>query len=203
MSTDFQLNAKVRDVAGKGASRRLRRLANEVPGIVYGDGKAPLNISINQHELLRNLENEAFYSHVISLNVDGKTESVILKDLQRHPSKAQLLHADFLRVSKTKKIVVSVPLHFINEDTCKGVKLGGGSIAHNLTQLEISCLASDLPEYIEVDLADVDAGQILHISDLKLPKGVESVALSHGADHDLPVVSVNKAKGGEEEAPSA
>ncbi|MBC6907258.1 50S ribosomal protein L25/general stress protein Ctc [Saccharophagus sp. K07] len=203
MSTDFQLNAKVRDVAGKGASRRLRRLANEVPGIVYGDGKAPLNISINQHELLRNLENEAFYSHVISLNVDGKTESVILKDLQRHPSKAQLLHADFLRVSKTKKIVVSVPLHFINEDTCKGVKLGGGSIAHNLTQLEISCLASDLPEYIEVDLADVDVGQILHISDLKLPKGVESVALSHGADHDLPVVSVNKAKGGEEEAPSA
>jgi len=203
MSTDFQLNAKVRDVAGKGASRRLRRLANEVPGIVYSDGKAPLNISINQHELFRNLENEAFYSHVISLNVDGKTESVILKDLQRHPSKAQLLHADFLRVSKTKKIVVSVPLHFINEDTCKGVKLGGGSIAHNLTQLEISCLASDLPEYIEVDLADVDAGQILHISDLKLPKGVESVALSHGADHDLPVVSVNKAKGGEEEAPSA
>ena len=202
---DFKLNAKVRDVAGKGASRRLRRLANEVPGIIYGDDKAPQNISINQFELVRHLENEAFYSHVISLNVDGKTENVILKDLQRHPSKVQLLHADFLRVSKTKKITVSVPLHFINEDTCKGVKLGGGSIAHNMTQLEVSCLASNLPEFIEVDLADVDVGQILHISDLKLPKGVESVALSHGADHDLPVVSVNKAKGGdtEEAAPSA
>jgi len=202
---DFKLNAKVREVAGKGASRRLRRLANEVPGIIYGDDKAPQNISINQFELVRHLENEAFYSHVISLSVDGKAENVILKDLQRHPSKVQLLHADFLRVSKTKKIHVSVPLHFINEDTCKGVKLGGGSIAHNMTQLEVSCLASDLPEYIEVDLADVDVGQILHISDLKLPKGVESVALSHGADHDLPVVSINKAKGGETEeaAPSA
>ncbi len=202
---DFKLNAKVRDFAGKGASRRLRRLANEVPGIIYGDDKAPQNISINQFELVRHLENEAFYSHVISLNVDGKTENVILKDLQRHPSKVQLLHADFLRVSKTKKITVSVPLHFINEDTCKGVKLGGGSIAHNMTQLEVSCLASNLPEFIEVDLVDVEVGQILHISDLKLPKGVESVALSHGADHDLPVVSVNKAKGGdtEEAAPSA
>ncbi len=202
---DFKLNAKVREVSGKGASRRLRRLANEVPGIIYGDGKAPQNISINQFELVRHLENEAFYSHIISLNVDGKQENVILKDLQRHPSKVQLLHADFLRVSKTKKITVSVPLHFINEDTCKGVKLGGGSIAHNMTQLEVSCLASDLPEYIEVDLADVDVGQTLHISDLKLPKGVESVALSHGADHDLPVLSVNKPKGGdaEEAAPSA
>lgn len=202
---DFKLNAKVRDVAGKGASRRLRRLANEVPGIIYGDDKAPQNISINQFELVRHLENEAFYSHVISLSVDGKTENVILKDLQRHPSKVQLLHADFLRVSKTKKITVSVPLHFINEDTCKGVKLGGGSIAHNMTQLEVICLAANLPEYIEVDLLDVDVGQILHISDLKLPKGVESVALNHGADHDLPVVSVNKAKGGdtEEAAPSA
>jgi large subunit ribosomal protein L25 len=202
---DFKLNAKVREVAGKGASRRLRRLANEVPGIIYGDDKTPQNISINQFELVRHLENEAFYSHVISLNVDGKAENVILKDLQRHPSKVQILHADFLRVSKTKKITVSVPLHFINEDTCKGVKLGGGSIAHNMTQLEVSCLASNLPEFIEIDLADVDVGQILHISDLKLPKGVESVALSHGADHDLPVVSINKAKGGdsEEAAPSA
>jgi large subunit ribosomal protein L25 len=201
---DFKLNAKVREHAGKGASRRLRRIANEVPGIVYGDNKTPVNISINHNELIRHLEHEAFYSHIITLDLGGQSESVILKDLQRHPAKAQILHADFLRVSKTKKIHVNVPLHFINEDTCKGVKLGGGSIAHNLTQLEVACLASDLPEYIEVDLADVDVGQILHISDLKLPKGVESVALSHGADHDLPVVSVNKAKGGDsEEAPSA
>jgi len=202
---DFKINANVREVAGKGASRRLRRVANEVPGIVYGDDKAPQNISINHHELSRHLEHEAFYSHVIALNIGGKTENVILKDLQRHPSKVQILHADFLRVSKTKKLHVNVPLHFVNEDTCKGVKLGGGSISHNMTHVEVSCLASDLPEYIEVDLADVDVGQILHISDLKLPKGVESVALGHGADHDLPVVSVNKAKGGSdtEETPAA
>jgi len=200
---DFKLNANVRQVAGKGASRRLRRLANEVPGIIYGDGKAPQNISINQFELVRHLENEAFYSHVISLNVGGKEESVIIKDLQRHPSKAQLLHVDFLRVSKTKKITVSVPLHFINEDTCKGVKLGGGTVFRVMTQLEVSCLPADLPEYIEVDVIDMEVGEILHISDLKLPKGVESVALSHGSDHNLPVASVSKTKGDAEDAPSA
>ena len=202
---DFKLNANVREVAGKGASRRLRRVANEVPGIVYGDEKAAQNISINHHELIRHLENEAFYSHIIALNIGGKTENVILKDLQRHPSKVQILHADFMRVSKTKKMHLNVPLHFINEDTCKGVKLGGGVISHNMSQLEVFCLASDLPEYIEVDLLNVEVGQILHISDLKLPKGVESAALSHGADHDLPVESVNKPKGGSdtEEAPAA
>ncbi len=193
---DFTLNANVREVAGKGASRRLRRLANEVPGIIYGGDKAPQNISINQFELVRHLENEAFYSHVISLSVDGKAEDVILKDLQRHPSKVQILHADFLRVSKTRKITVSVPLHFINEETCKGVKLGGGTVFRVMTQLEVSCLPADLPQSIEVDVGDMDVGEIMHISDLKLPKGVESVALSHGSEHNLPVAAVNKAKGG-------
>jgi large subunit ribosomal protein L25 len=200
---DFILNAKVREIAGKGASRRLRRLANEVPGIIYGGDKAPQNISINQFELVRHLENEAFYSHIISLNVDGKTENVIIKDLQRHPSKVQLLHADFLRVSKTKKITVNVPLHFVNEESCKGVKLGGGTVFRVMTQLEVSCLPADLPEYIEVDVIDMEVGEILHISDLKLPKGVESVALSHGSDHNLPVASVSKTKGDAEDAPSA
>ena len=138
---------------------------------------------------------EAFYSHIITLNLGDSSEDVILKDLQRHPAKPKVLHADFLRVSKSKKITISVPLHFINEDKCVGVKTGGGSILHNLTQLEINCLPGDLPEFIEVDLADVDVGQIVHVSDLQLPKGVESVALIQGADHDLPVVSVNKAKG--------
>jgi large subunit ribosomal protein L25 len=195
MSEDFVLNAVARDDLGKGASRRLRRLAEQVPAIVYGGKKKPASISVSHKDLLKHLENEAFYSHIISLVVDGKAEDVILKDMQRHPAKPRVLHADFLRVSKTTKLTTSVPLHFINEETSKGVKLQGGKIVHNMVQLEITCLPANLPEFIEVDLADMELGQILHISNLKLPKGVTSVALSHGPDHDLPVVSISKPKG--------
>ena len=195
MSTeDFILDAQTREDAGKGASRRLRRRAL-VPAIVYGGNKDPQNIAIESKELIKHLEHEAFYSHIISLNIAGKNEDVILKDLQRHPAKAIILHADFLRVSKNQKFTTNVPLHFINEDTAKGVKLQGGVISHSMTQLEISCLPADLPEYIEVDLINVEIGQIVHISDLTLPKGVESVALAHGEDYDLPVVAINKPKG--------
>ncbi|SMF54471.1 LSU ribosomal protein L25P [Alteromonadaceae bacterium Bs31] len=196
MSEDFTLDAALRDDKGKGASRRLRREAGLVPAIVYGGRKKPANITISHNELSKHLENEAFYSHIISLNINGSAEDVILKDLQRHPAKAQIIHADFLRVSKTKKFTTRVPLHFINESTSKGVKLQGGSVSHTMTDLEISCLPGDLPEFIEVDLAEVEVGQIVHISDLQLPKGVESVALAHGADHDLPVANISKARGG-------
>lgn len=195
MSEDFKLNAQARDVQGKGASRRLRRLENKVPAIVYGGKKKPTNITVAHNELIKHLENEAFYSHIIELDIDGKTENVILKDLQRHPAKALVMHADFLRVSKTKKFKTTVPLHFINEDTCEAVKLQGCTIAHSMTELEITCLPANLPEFIEVDFAGVEAGAVIHISDLTLPKGVESVALSHGADHDLTVAIVNKPKG--------
>ena len=126
--------------------------------------------------------------------MEGKTEDVILKDVQRHPAKPVILHVDFLRVSKTQKLQTKVPLHFINEETCVGVKLSGGNISHNMTELDISCLPGDLPEYIEVDVAEVEMGQILHISDITLPKGVESVGLSHGEEHDLPIFTVNKPK---------
>ena len=206
MSTDFTLHAKGREDTGKGASRRLRRLAGEIPAIVYGGKKAAAQISLSQKDVTKALENEAFYSHVISLDVDGKSEDVIIKDLQRHPAKAFVMHMDFFRVSKTTKLQTRAPLHFINEEACVGVKLGGGLIAHSMTELEISCLPKDLPEYIEVDMADVEIGQTLHLSDIKLPKGVESVALSHGDDHDLPVAAVNKPKAVEEisdEAPEA
>ena len=199
MSEDFVLDAQARDDLGTGASRRLRRLEGLVPGIVYGGSKNPVNISINHKDLIKHLENEAFYSHIISLNIAGKAEDVILKDLQRHPSKPQVLHADFLRVSKSTKLHTNVPLHFINEATSKGVKLQGGKVVHNLVQLEVSCLPANLPEFIEVDLGEMEVGQILHISDLKLPKGVTSVALSHGADHDLAVVTMLKPKGGADE----
>lgn len=191
----FEIEVSVREIAGKGASRRLRRLDGQVPGIVYGGSNKPVQISIEHKELVKHLEQESFYSHIIDLKLGGKSESVILKDVQRHPSKPRILHVDFMRISKSRKIIVSVPLHFLNEANCKGIKLGGGLITHTMTQLDISCLPGDLPEYIEVDMLDVELGQTLHISDLKLPKGVESVALSHGPDHDLPVVSVNKPKG--------
>jgi large subunit ribosomal protein L25 len=194
MSNDFQLNATVRNDMGKGASRRLRRLAKVVPAIIYGGKSAPQNISLTQNELEHALENEAFYSHIITLNVEGKTEDVILKDVQRHPAKPVILHVDFFRVSKTQKLQTKVPLHFINEETCAGVKLSGGNISHSMTELDISCLPGDLPEYIEVDVEAVEIGQILHISDIKLPKGVESIGLSHGEEHDLPIFTVNKPK---------
>ena len=194
MPEDFVLNAETREDEGKGASRRLRRLENKVPAIIYGGKKKPANIKLLHKDLIKQLENEAFYSHIITINVDGKEESVILKDLQRHPAKLAVLHADFFRISKTKKFQTNSPLHFINEDTCHGVKVEGGVISHTMTSIEVSCLPADLPEFIEVDMAAVELGQTLHISDVKLPKGVTSVALSHGEDHDLPVVSVNKAK---------
>ncbi|WP_185906533.1 50S ribosomal protein L25/general stress protein Ctc [Teredinibacter haidensis] len=191
---DFTLSVVLRDESGKGASRRLRREADLVPAIIYGGSKNPVNISIPHNELLKHLENEAFYSHIISLDVAGKSEDVILKDLQRHPAKPTVLHADFLRVSKTKKFTTRVPLHFTNEENCKGVKVQGGVISHNMTDVEISCLPANLPEFVEVDLTDLEMGQVVHISDLKLPKGVESVALAHGTDHDLPVANVSKSR---------
>ena len=203
MSTDYTLHAKGREDTGKGASRRLRRLAGEIPAIVYGGKKNPARIALVHKDAMKALENEAFYSHIIALDIDGKSEDVIVKDVQRHPAKAIVLHMDFLRVSKNTKLQTRVPLHFINEDICVGVKLGGGLIAHSMTELEIMCLPADLPEYLEVDMADVDLGQTLHISDIKLPKGVESVALSHGDDHDLPIAAVNKSKAKDEDEEAA
>ena len=207
--SEFTLNAEIREDSGKGASRRLRR-ENGVPAIVYG-GKAgsndrkPQSITLKANELARALEEEAFYSSIITLTVGDKSEQVILKDLQRHPAKDLIWHADFLRVTKSTKIKAHVPLHFINEDSCVGVKMGGGKIAHQLTNLDISCSAGDLPEFIETDMANVEVGTVIHLSDLKLPKGVESLALSHGADHDTSVVTVIAPKGGaaEEEGEEA
>lgn len=192
---DFILNAEARDVSGKGASRRLRREAGLVPAIVYGGRKNPQNVTITLRELTKHLENEAFYSHIITLNIGDSSEQVILKDLQRHPATNFAMHADFLRVSKTKKFNTKVPLHFINEATSKGVKEQGGKVQHSMTELEIACLPADLPEFIEVDLANVELGGIVHISDIVLPKGVESIALQQGEDHDLPVASIFKPKG--------
>ncbi len=189
---DFVLDAQTREDAGKGASRRLRRQAL-VPAIIYGGKKEPQNISILSKELIKHLENEAFYSHIISLNVDGKSEDVILKDLQRHPAKSIVLHADFLRVSKDQKLTTKVPLHFINESKCKGVKTQGGIVNHMVTELEISCLPANLPEFIEVDLLELEVGGLIHVSDLALPAGVDSVDLIH--ENDIAIAAVIKPRG--------
>jgi len=195
MSNAFELNATVRADLGKGASRRLRRLAEMVPAIIYGEGIPAVNISIPHKDIQKALTNEAFYSHIITLHVDGKPEQVVIKALQRHPAKPRIMHADFQRVSADRAIVVAVPLHFINEDKCKGVKIGGGSIIKALNELQISCLPQDLPEFIEVDLSDLGLGEAIHISQIKLPKGVSSVDLAHGHDSDNSVVSVLAPRG--------
>lgn len=195
MTTDFTLNAEKRNAEGKGASRRLRRAEGKVPAIIYGGTEQPEAISVMHKDLAHSLENEAFYSHILTLNVEGKSQSVILKDLQRHPYKPEIMHADFQRVSKNQKLHVNVPLHFLNEEKCEGVRQQGGLISHQLTEVEVVCLPADLPEFIEVDMLNVTIEQILHLSDLTLPKGVELAELSKGADHDLPVVSVHKPKG--------
>ena len=194
MSTNFTINAKSREDTGKGASRRLRRLTGEVPAIIYGGKKDAEKISILHKDITKALENDAVYSSIISLSIDGKAEDTIIKDIQRHPAKQIILHMDFLRVSKTTKLQTRVPLNFINEDICVGVKLGGGLIAHTMTDIEVSCLPKDLPEAIDVDMAEVGVGQIVHLSDLTLPDGVESVSLSQGTDYDLTVATVNKQK---------
>lgn len=197
MSNELTLEATSRSALGKGASRRLRRLEGMVPAIVYGGEQEPKNVSIEFRLLDKALQSEAFYSQIVTLVVDGASEQVVLKDLQRHPAKNTAIHADFLRVVAGKALQKSVPLHFVGEEQCVGVKRDGGSIGHLMSEVEIRCLPKNLPEFIEVDMTDVEVGQIVHLSDLKLPNdGIELVQLALGADHDLPVVAVNAPKGG-------
>ncbi|MBM70383.1 MAG: 50S ribosomal protein L25/general stress protein Ctc [Haliea sp.] len=196
MSDQFELYAEVREDMGKGASRRLRRLADQVPAIIYGGDKDPQPLSIIRKDLEKSLENEAFFSHVLVININGKKEKAILKDLQRHPARNSVTHADFLRVNENVAIKVHVPIHFLNEKTCHGVKVQGGMIQHQATDIEVLCLPTDIPEFIEVDMADVKTGEIIHLSDITLPQGVTSVALALGEDHDLAVASVVAPKGG-------
>ncbi len=195
MSDQFELTATVREDLGKGASRRLRRLADHVPAIIYGGEKDPQPLTLVRKDLEKSLENEAFYSHVLSVNIDGTPEKAILKDLQRHPASNSVMHADFLRVDDKVAIKVHVPIHFLNEAACAGVKLQGGMIQHQVTDIEVQCLPGDIPEYIEVDMLKVETGDIIHLSDITLPEGVISVALALGEDHDLAVASVIAPKG--------
>lgn len=197
MSNVFEFVAKGRDLAGKGAARAARR-GGQIPAIVYGGDVAPQSILLGHIDVLRHLEHEAVYSHVLDLTIDGKTEKAVIKGIQRHPAKPLVLHMDFMRVDLTHALKVNVPLHFINEDICAGVKLGGVA-THAMVNVEVSCLPAVLPEYIEVDLASLDLGGVVHLSDLVLPEGVEIPVLAQGEDHDHMVAQVVKTRAGTDE----
>ncbi len=203
MSDQFELQAEVREDMGKGASRRLRRLADHVPAIIYGGKKDPQPLTLIRKDLEKALENEAFYSHVLSIKVGKTKEKAILKDLQRHPAKDSVMHADFMRIDDKVAIKIHVPIHFLNEEASIGVKTEGGIVQHQNTDIEILCLPADIPEYIEVDMAEVVTGQIIHLSDVSLPEGVTSVALALGEDHDLAIASIIAPKGVSEEEEEA
>ena len=199
MSENLTINAEARSDMGKGASRRLRH-EGLVPGIIYGADKEPEMITVKHNELAHALEDEAFYSSILTVAVGGDTQQVVLKDLQRHPAKPFIMHLDLLRISQKTAIKMQVPLHFINEETAPGVK-GGGTSSHNMTEVEISCLPADLPEYIEVDCGGLEIGDSIHLSEIALPKGVEIPALALGEDHDSAVVTIlaSRASKSEEE----
>ena len=190
--SEFTLNAQARNDLGKGASRRLRRNANLIPAVVYGANKAPVSISLETREVAKLLLNDAAYSSILELNIDGKKEDVLIKALQRHPAKSFVLHADFIRVVAGQKLTTLVPVLLINEDTCVGAKTGGGDIFRLATELEVTCLPKDLPDAIEVDMANINVGEIVHLADLTAPKGVEFTALAH--DNNVAVASVQAAR---------
>ncbi|MCW8945483.1 MAG: 50S ribosomal protein L25/general stress protein Ctc [Sedimenticola sp.] len=189
MKDIFVVEAQQRTDAGKGASRRLRH-EGLVPGVVYGAHKEPAMIAMAHNQIMQRLEHEAFYSHILTLKIDGKSEQVILKDLQRHPARPIIMHADFLRVSAKEKLKTNVPLHFVGEEGAKGVK-EGGVVSHLLTEVEVSCLPADLPEYIEVSVAGLDIGEAVMLSEVVLPEGVELPALSQDDFTDVQVVSIH------------
>jgi len=188
MTSIFEFNATMRTENGTGDARRLRK-AGKVPAVLYGGAGEPQSLTLEHHKVAHSLADEAVYSHILQLNIDGKVEDVILKAVQRHPSKPFITHLDMLRVNKNEKLRVHVPLHFMNEDSCPGVKQGGVAM-HDMVEVEVSCLPADLPEFIEVDLSAIELGGSVHLTDLKVPAGVEIVELTHGEDHDLPVMTV-------------
>lgn len=198
--SEIMLEAESREMIGKGASRRLRRLEEKVPAIIYGGNKPSQSIQFLQRHIQKALESESFYSSIFNVKVAGKKERVILKDIQRHPYKAMVLHMDLQRVSAKDVLVKTVPVHFINEEEAPGVKQGG-VVNHTMTQVEVRCEARHLPEFIEVDLAGFEMDQVLHLSDLALPEGVELTADLSDTAHDHPVVSVHEPRVVVEEEP--
>jgi len=200
MKTSFELIAEFRDDQGKGASRRLRR-TGKTPAILYGGKREPRALTVDMAKLQQALDNEKFYSSIVTLKVGDQTQAAVLRDLQRHPWKSQIVHADFQRVLEDEAIRMLVPLHFLNQETAPGVKTGGGMVSHLKNELLVECLPKDLPEYIEVDIGHLQLNQAIKISELKLPAGVTSVELAQGKDGT--VVSVHSMRAEEAEAAAA
>jgi large subunit ribosomal protein L25 len=190
----FTLDAEIRTDLGKGASRRLRH-AGKVPAVLYGANKEAVSLTLNHNKLFQAQGFEAFYSHVLTLNIGEEKVEVLVKDMQRHAFRPIVMHLDFLRIDANKALQTNVPLHFINEENASSIKLNGGHAEHHMIDVEVSCLPSDLPEFIEVDLLNVALDETLHLTDLILPKGVSLVELNKGETHDLAVVTVKLAKG--------
>jgi large subunit ribosomal protein L25 len=195
MATEHKISATGRNDEGKGASRRLRRAA-QIPAIVYGGPTAPQSVQLDHEKVWLASQNEWFYSSILDLDLDGKVQKVLLRDMQRHPYKQIIMHLDFQRVDENQTLRVSVPLHFLNEEKSPAGKAADVVVTHELNEVEVSCLPKDLPEFIEVDLSTLSVGDIVHLSQLKLPAGVEIPELRLGKEHDVAVVI---AKHGREE----
>lgn len=195
MSAEFELHAELRANTGKSASRRVRSLDKKIPAVVYGAKQPNTHILLDENTIHHKSQNEAFYTHILNLNVDGKKQSVVLKAIQRHPFKAKILHIDFQRISDSEKITMHIPLHFIGESNAIGVKKGG-VVTHLVTSVEVSCLPSKLPEFIEVDVSGLDADESIHLSQLKVPQGVQFIELLH--KNDIAIVNIQMPRGAEE-----
>ena len=190
MSEDFDLIAEMREDTGTGASRRLRH-KGKVPAIIYGAGRPPRLLAFDHNKVIKQLESESFYSSILNIKVGEKSQAAIVKDIQRHPAKAIIMHMDFQRIVEDEKIRMNVPIHFIGEEDAIGVREGGGTVQRIKTDVEISCLPKDLPEYFEVDISNLELDDMLHLSDIKLPEGVEMPELALGEEHDQAIVSIH------------
>ena len=193
MGQEFDLIAEIREDQGKGASRRLRR-EGKVPAIIYGAGRPPRQLAFDHNRVIQQLENESFYSSILSIKVGEKSQAAIVKDIQRHPAKARIMHMDFQRIVEDEKIKMNVPIHYLNTEDADGVKNGGGSVSQLITDVEVSCLPKDLPEYFEVDIIDLELNEMMHLSDIKVPEGVEIPQLTQGPENDHAIVSIHVIK---------
>jgi large subunit ribosomal protein L25 len=190
----FTLDAEIRTDLGKGASRRLRH-ADKVPAVIYGGDKEAVSLTLSHNKVYQAQAFEAFYSHVLTININGEKVEALVKDMQRHAFKPRVMHLDFLRVDANKALHTHIPLHFINEENADSIKINGGHAEHHMVDVEVSCLPANLPEFIEVDMTNVELGQTLHLTDIVMPEGVTLLELNKGEDHDQAVVTVKLAKG--------
>jgi len=195
----FELSAEPRDVKGKGASRRLRR-AGKVPAVMYGAGKDAIMLSLDHNTLYHQVKNEAFYSSILTVKVGADQEQAVLRDIQMHPFKPRIAHLDLLRISATEKLHMRVPVHFLNQDSAPGVKQQGGIVNHLMSEIDITCLPKDLPEFLTIDLGEMNLNDSVHLSGIKLPEGVTITSFAHGGD-DLPVVAITAIREEVEEVP--